>query len=64
MDGQPFVVEEIREYRYDDQGRLIYEKLEDYSNDYMHPELTLGYHHEYEYTYDSKGNRTTKDISD
>ena len=64
MDGQPFVVEEIREYRYDDQGRLIYEKLEDYSNDYMHPELTLGYHHEYEYTYDSKGNRTTKEISD
>ncbi len=64
MDGQPFVVEEIRIYKYDDQGRLIYEKLEDYSNDYMHPELTLGYHYEYEYTYDSKGNRTTKEISD
>lgn len=64
MDGQPFVVEEIRIYKYDDQGRLIYEKLEDYSNDYMHPELTLGYHHEYEYMYDSKGNRTTKEISD
>ncbi|MBQ5933866.1 MAG: hypothetical protein IJL55_09195 [Lachnospiraceae bacterium] len=64
MDGQPFVVEEIRIYKYDDQGRLIYEKLEDYSNDYMHPELTRGYHYEYEYTYDSKGNRTTKEISD
>jgi hypothetical protein len=64
MDGQPFVVEEIRIYKYDDQGRLIYEKMEDYSNDYMHPELTLGYHYEYEYTYDSKGNRTTKEISD
>ena len=64
MDGQPFVVEEIRIYKYDNQGRLIYEKLEDYSNDYMHPELTLGYHYEYEYTYDSKGNRTTKEISD
>lgn len=64
MDGQPFVVEEICIYKYDDQGRLIYEKMEDYSNDYMHPELTLGYHYEYEYTYDSKGNRTTKEISD
>lgn len=63
IDGQPFVVEHIEEYRYDDKGRVIYEKWEDYYSDEFNPELTRNYVHEYEYTYDSKGNRTEKMIN-
>ena len=63
IDGQPFVSEHIEEYRYDDKGRVIYEKWEDYYSDGSNPELTRTYLREYEYTYDSKGNRTTIELN-